>query len=777
MAETTVQVNPTMTPAQMREYFIAETRRSLVEWEAENFSVQDNPPFALEKEQATEFTFTPEFARKIGLRKQIEEFAEEAKVSTAGVRENQNVLCPWDHRYRINEYIFALIAEALSRLVKELQPERVATLPDVSVDGIRANLGESAQVIEEIFDRPLAEVVEFVKANPVRIVGGEVRSNTPRYVALMARIYAANGLTVLLTGDRDYKDTSNIFLWSFLTFVLGLSGGDYFTSSHGAPQKQSDKILAPDGAQYLPPLYARIVEHMFTILEKIETEGYTVKLAAKSDPRLVHRLTYPRIAKLYAAYLRKGPASDSALKLIRKAIDQGLRLKLDFFGGSGYKSISAVFEELGVDGVFENGYIRTEEDPFFHNVGFRVARKKGSDAYEVVHDSVDASLVKVVESAGYDKLLAECPMGQLVFNVDPDADRFVVGQVVPSSQRAELDALGISHLSLGGDRLFAVYSPNQFFLMLAENDRIVAVEDGSWGKNANFDIHTYVSALAWDEWAERHGLPVVRVPVGFKEIAAVERVVEQAIATSPGKPIEVQNELGDKVRIGAHPKLHHAGEESGGKIGGPREPIYNVLGESVIAMREKSSGEACLSAVSLAARLYLESQKQQSPEHLYLHRYLANLFTSSGIRNTMEFRGDIVHYNEAIFDPEELAKAKKAGIEERVVFNAFFTRIAAVLAAGKIDLGQAQELLTEAMPGMADDWKRLERVELWSDGLQLWFGGEGKVRDICIRPSGTDAKTKIYFDGTDKDYLVSLFESHFSNFTPVETDKYRRMVG
>lgn len=777
MAETTVQVTPTMTPQEMREYFIEQTRHSLLEWEADNFSVCDNPPFAIDSPAASEFTFTPDFARKIGLRRQIEEFAEEAKVSTAGVRENQNVTCPWDHRYRINEYIFALIAEALSRLVKELQPERLTNLPEVSVASVREKLGDSVQVVEEIFERPLAEVVEFVKSTPVRIVGGEVRSNTPRYVGLMARIYAANGLTVLLTEDESYGDTSNIFLWSFLTFVLGLSGGDYFTSSHGSPQKQSDKILAPDGAQYLPPLYARIVEHLFAILSEIEAGGYTIRLAAKSDPRLVHRLTYPRIAKLYSAYLRKGPASDAALELIGQAADAGLRLKLDFFGGSGYKSISAVFDQLGVSKVFQGGYIRTPEDPFFHNIGFRVSKKKGGEGFEVVHDSVDASLIKVVESAGYDKLLADCPLGQMVFNVDPDADRFVVGQVVPASQKAELEGLGIGYLALGGDRLFAVYSPNQFFLMLAENDRVVAVEDGSWERTSNFDIHTYVSALAWDEWAERHGIPVVRVPVGFKEIAAVERVVEEAVRATPGQAIEVANELGEKVTIGANPKLHHAGEESGGKIGGPREPIYNVLGESVIAMREKSSGEACLSAMSLAARLYLEARASSDPEKLYLHSNLKQLFESSHIRNPMEYRGDIIHYNEAIFDPQELARAKKEGIGERMVFNGYFQRIARALKQGRIQMDQARELLAEAMPGMAEEYGRLERIDVWSDGLQLWFGGQGKVRDICVRPSGTDAKTKIYFDGTDKAYLIALFEKNFQSFTPSLSERYRSLVG
>jgi phosphomannomutase len=267
-------------------------------------------------------------------------------------------------------------------------------------------------------------------------------------------------------------------------------------------------------------------------------------------------------------------------------------------------------------------------------------------------------------------------------------------------------------------------------------------------------VHTYVSALAWDEWAEHHQIPVVRVPVGFKEIAAIIRQVES------GAP-SVKNELGEEVAIGANPKLHHAGEESGGKIGGPSRPIYNILGQKVLGMREKSSGEACVSAVSLAARLWLEAQAAKGDlTHYYLHNYLRQVFQESHIANPMEARGDIVHYNEAIFDPAELAKAKAAGIQERVTFNAFFSELA------DLPLEQLRQRLATAMPNMATEWQRLERVDRWSDGLQFWFEKGGKLRDLCLRPSGTDAKTKVYLDGTDKAYLQQIFEDNFKGFQP-----------
>ena len=767
MSPAQLTVSPDMTGQQMREYYIEKTRQSLNEWEQENWKISDSPPFALESDEASSFTFTPELAKKISLRQQIEIFAEEAKVSTAGVRENQNVLCPWDHRYRINEYMFCLMAEAQTRLVKELQDERLAGIPKVAADEVAQRMGDTAKVVEEIFGTSLAEVIDFVRSVPVRAVGGEVRSNTPRFTDLMSRIYAAHGLPTLLTEDPHCKDTSNIYLWSFLVYVLGLSGGDYFTSSHGAPQKQSDKILAPDGAQFLPPLYARIVDHLFAILEEIENGGYTIKLAARDDKNLIRTLSYERLAKLYGDYLRTGPASELALGKIREATDKGLRLGLDFFGGSGYKSLHAIFCELGIDKVFEGGYLRTEEDNFFHNIGFRVAKTKDGSGYEVVHDSVDASVPGVVRSANYENLLADAPLGKMVFNVDPDADRFVVGQVLPKSEEQALDDLGISFIKIGEERIFAILSPNQFFLLLAENDRLISQEEGTWNDTNPFDIHTYVSALAWDEWADHHNIPVVRVPVGFKEIAAIVRQVEEQMLASGGGDVVVTAEAGQRVNLGKKPKLHHAGEESGGKIGGPVKPIDNVLGQKIVAVREKSSGEACVSAVSLAARLYLQGDSG-SPERMFLHRLLAQVFKESGVKNPMEYRGDIIHYNEAIFDPKELAKAKKEGIAERVEFNAWFENLARGLESGEQSLEQVKKTLTDAIPGLQSLWNSLESITLWSDGLQFWFvdGNERGIRDICIRPSGTDAKTKIYFDGTDKQAMVEVFENHLQNFRP-----------
>ena len=188
-------------------------------------------------------------------------------------------------------------------------------------------------------------------------------------------------------------------------------------------------------------------------------------------------------------------------------------------------------------------------------------------------------------------------------------------------------------------------------------------------------------------------------------------------------------------------------------------------------MREKSSGETCLSAVSLMARLHLTYRESGNLGDLYLHNYLQSIFERNRIFHPMEYRGDIVHYNEAIVEPALLAKAKEQGIGERVAFNKFFRDMAEACEAGRWSLEEVSSLLTRAIPGMEAEWKRLERIDVWSDGVQMWFVAGGKLRDLCLRPSGTDAKSKVYFDGTDKEYLKSLFENHLRAFRPVGPPK------
>ena len=149
----------------------------------------------------------------------------------------------------------------------------------------------------------------------------------------------------------------------------------------------------------------------------------------------------------------------------------------------------------------------------------------------------------------------------------------------------------------------------------------------------------------------------------------------------------------------------------------------------------------------------------------------------------MEYRGDIIHYNEAIIDPAELAIAKKEGLKARDMFNHFFRYTAEAYKTGKhsktgdkISLDVVKEIFTEAMPITADLMKELEDIYVWSDGLQFWFKKGCKIRDLCLRPSGTDAKSKVYFDGTDKEYMKKIFAEGFAKVDGHITETYKKYI-
>ncbi len=149
----------------------------------------------------------------------------------------------------------------------------------------------------------------------------------------------------------------------------------------------------------------------------------------------------------------------------------------------------------------------------------------------------------------------------------------------------------------------------------------------------------------------------------------------------------------------------------------------------------------------------------------------------------MEFRGDIIHYNEAIIDPAELALAKTRGLSQRDVFNRFFRNIVLAYRTGahsragrKLTIEEVRDILIEALPAMKDEWNMLEHIDVWSDGLQMWFREGGSMRDICLRPSGTDAKSKVYFDGHDKEFLRQIYCRNFENFTPSAKPRYSELI-
>jgi phosphomannomutase len=668
-------------------------------------------PFPIDEDKGFTFMLDKEKIERMKLWDWYANYRKEAVISTAGIRGAQNILYPWDYRFPINT-----IGVTLATLGKSLVAKSKA------------------------------------KGEIRKIAASEVRYNSKTYVKIIARIQAAQGIRTIVP---DSFRTMPIWMLSFLIYKLDLAGGEHVTSSHAVSTKSATKDLNFEGSQYLPEESIEFVDRIEEVLKSAEKSPYPIRFSAIDDPLIDYKtvvdLDYG--TGLYVEYLKNGVATDETLELIRRA---RANVVIDCVGGSMYPTLSKVFTKLGIE---ENmRWLHIDEDPFFWNIGkLDHNPKTGIKEY---HDiSCDASLLSVVKTAGYeDKLKAE-PIGTVVEITDPDGDRLVIGQIEASKRKNRLDELGIASIPLGSGRILSVYSPNQAYLMTMDYYSKQLKEAGLWDAHPRFMIKTTPSALSWEEWAEKNGVHVVNVPVGFKEIASIMKKVERQIRD--GKDVAVKSVYGDMVRIGKEPRLIFAGEESGGMITGPEQLIESSKGRRIIAMREKSACEAMVIITALAS----ECKEAGIP----LSEYLARLFDEWDIVARYDIRKDITYYNESEQDPIKLKEAKLAGEALRDKSDIFFLGIVIAVREGKIGLEDAKRILSDAIPEL--DFSNLVKVIFVGDGSYFRFTD----KYVEIRKSGTDAKTRVYASG-DSLETCRMFSEGFGNYDGTITPLYRSMI-
>ncbi len=673
------------------------------------------PLFPQDESAAFTFYLDKELIECLDLWEWFRNYAKEAQVSTAGIRGAQNILYPWDTRFPINQ-----------------------------IGIILATLGKSL-VANETADGKLVE----------KIAGCEVRYNSQKYVEYIARIQASQGIRTYV--PRGFG-TLPIWMASFLIFMLDLDGGEHVTSSHSVSTKNATKDLNNQGSQYLPEESMRFVGKIEEILKTAETEGYPIQFSSATDAYI----DFERLdelhdgVQLYVGYLKGGVAADANLNLIRKVKPPTV---VDCVGGCMYRPMRAIFERLGIaDSV---RWLHVAADPLYHNIG-KLDRNPKTGEAEFYDLGCDFSILDVVRSADYTAKLKAQPIGTVIEATDPDGDRLVVCEIEDASRAKTLEHLGIDFLDLGGNRLLTIYTPNQAFLMLMDFYAKQLKTAGRWEDHPRFMIKTTPSALAWDQWGAANNVNVINVPVGFKEIAAIMKKIEQQIADAPDAPVVIQDVYDETISLGVQPRLIFAGEESGGMITGPEELIQSQGGRTAIAMREKSAGESMVLVTALAAHC-----KQAD---VPLSDYLAAVFTESQITATCDVREDITYYNESEPNPEKLRASKLEGEAKRDKNDLFFLGIAIALREGKIDIEQARAILADALPSL--DFTALEDVRFVGDGSYL------KFHDMCVevRKSGTDAKTKAYASGGDKEECRK-FAKIFGETSGDLTELYTQQIG
>jgi phosphomannomutase len=313
-----------------------------------------------------------------------------------------------------------------------------------------------------------------------------------------------------------------------------------------------------------------------------------------------------------------------------------------------------------------------------------------------------------------------------------------------------------------GDKLLTVYTPNQSYLLIMDFQMKQLKRAGILTDHPRFIIKTTASAMSWDEWAKANNIPVINLPVGFKEIASMMKKVEKQLTEHLSGVVAVHDIFGDMINLGVQPRLLFAGEESGGMITGPEEPIKSSGGRKAIAMREKSAGEAIVIASAMIGNL--------EKNGIYVSDYLEQVFEENKIKGKFDIRVENIFYNESNPDPISMKKEKEAGEILRDKNDNFFLGIALARRENKITVNQAKQILGEAMPGLG--FESLEDVEFVGDGTYLRF----KDKYVEIRKSGTDAKTKAYGAGNDKEECIR-FAKEFAFYGGELTRTYKQLIG
>lgn len=651
----------------------------------------------------------------------FENYAKEAKVSTAGIRGPQNILYPQDTRFPIN-----LVGVVLATLAKSLAAKEKYTGKEI-----------------------------------VKVAGREVRYNSELFLDAIARIQAANGIKTLVPKDRQ---TIPIWLASFLAFKLDLLGGEYITSSHGISVKNATKDLNSQGSQYLPEESMEFVDKIREIFEETEKNGtYEIKISAKDNP-LIDEQVLSKVddgVDLYVEYLKSGVAQKINLDLIKKLKD---KIVIENVGGSAYRTLSRVLKKLDISDKFV--WFNIEEDPFFHAIGKYNLPDKGFydysvDATVLAKNAEGEKFFPVIETLHYDEKLTSMPVGTTALITDPDHDRLTIAQTEYACTIPELEKAGIDYIQLNDELILTVFTANQAFLMLMDFWSKQLKAQNLWDNHPRFMIKTTASAISWDEWARKQGVNVINVPVGFKEIANIMKKVELKLKNSPDKDVIVDDVFGNPINLGVNPRLLFGGEESGGMIMGTEELIKSNSGRFAIAMREKSATEAIIVASALISKL----QSEQTS----LSEYLMQIFEENNIIGRFDTRVDIAYYNESEPDINKLKEAKIAGEAKRTKNDLFYLSIAMGIKECKLTLEDAKEILNDAFKSLIFD--NLVSIKFVGDGTYLEFTD----KYIEIRPSGTDAKTKAYGGGSDKG-IIELYANILGNYSGDRTELHKKFI-
>ncbi|MDD3089527.1 MAG: PHP domain-containing protein, partial [Candidatus Omnitrophica bacterium] len=543
------------------------------------------------------------------------------------------------------------------------------------------------------------------------------------------------------------------------------AGATHYTSSHSANYLYGRKNLAPDGAQLLPDLYKKYIEILDRIINKEiygAEGGHKVVIAPADDGHILNVLTYEQMVKLFISILN---TTEDDVKVINKAAEQGQKIVLNCLNGSTWKTLKPMLEELGIDlKIFD---LMNEEENQFFTAGYQVILDKKTGKYGVDHFGIDTTYDKVIPTIPYIDALKGYPAGTMVFECDPDSDRFVLKQVMEKNRRVTdlLDEFGVEYLDLGDDKILAMPSPNKVFLALDIIDAENLKAAGKWDNYTSLYYITYVSTRAWAEFGDRMYPNLVRIMemVGFKNLTGMQRVVEKWLFDTNDPELKFRDQLGREIVLrreeGRDIRIHSKAEESGGRVAGTSRPCINILGQRVLAMPEKSAADATLSMLVLASKEYL-ANSGMSGNYLIMN-FLKDRFETYGLKSKIDARLDLVHGEQgkiALLPYEQQRREMAIAGMKKEIFNNLFFSIGRAVRDGKMAKEQVIEVLKRLFPEYAQTWECISELTLTEEeivggtrpeGAPFVFAEQGnknpEFTELDFRPSGTDPlKSKLY---------------------------------
>lgn len=775
--------------ADLKESLVDKYKKNWDEFHASNPDIK--PVFNLTNKASQVIKINREMALNYNLEGHLAEFDKKSDASTAGIRAFYDILHSENPSMMYNDLFLSLLIDAEAQFLPDVHKEIKNKIENIKktygpIEKFVADLekkmsASDIRIVEEIYQMPLLDLIGYLETNMVKLVGGEVRAHTAKFVELESRILAARGVTVLAA--PDYGNSIPIYMHSFLSFVLGATGATNYTPSHSPNYLFGRKVLAIGGGQLLPDKYEIYRQTLREIIKKkiMMGDGYQVRISEADDSHILRTLTYERMTGLYSSILN---TTEADVKTINAATAKGHRIVMNGLNGSTWKTLLPILKHLKIDKeVFELIYI--EEDPFF-DIGFIVTKDKnsqGEEYYGIDHLGTDVSMTKVAKTIPYDKLLATTPIGTLLYECDADSDRFCAKQVVEANEENYQMAkeYGVDHYELDEKRMLIALSPNKMFLLLDIADYERMKEHGVWDDYYSMYIVTYVSTRAWPEFADAvPNMKKVITRVGYKNLTEMQQEIEKWYFHQPEeKTFKFTDQVGNEVFLDRDKKIrvHCKSEESGGRVAGMDRDCFNLLGEKTLAMPEKSDPDSLLSELTTSSKIFLKDSTDS--EYRLLNR-LAKAYGKYKLKSKIDARFDLMHGDQgaiALMPYKKQQEALKYAAFLKSNFNNFFFSLGKAVKENKTDINRVIEILVKTIPALRETWLCLKSITLCEEplsggrsrpeGVPMVFadknGHHPMVTEIDFRPSGTDPlKSKIYIDAEqinteDKDFLEREF--------------------